>query len=1127
MPRVQIPGVGIVQFPDNMSREDIMSQAEAMQKQAQQPLLDPRELPTTEIIKGGFSRGIESLKGTALDLVPALAGSIFGKEDYAKQQLQEYRDRMAAIEETAPTAYRSYKDIGSIGQAFDFAAETFGEVGADVASFLVGAGAGSVAGKQIAKKALEKQIREQAAETAAKRGLDDVAKKDLADRLMSRAKAGAVGVKAAETGANVGLKTGLWGTSMGVNVPDVLNSVYEDTGELAPGIALTIGSLVAALDTYLPQKILSQLSPSAKERIAAQMLQKSDVVPTTWKKAFAAEALKTAGGESLTEGTQEILTKLGSQIAGDKDPFFSQENIDQILTASLKGFIGGGTYGAPGAAVEAKRIKDERNAQIARNEFKAQEAEAAKQVLGAAPAPEPLTPEQEAAKRREERQFAARQQIYGDLFGEPVPAGTRGAPTFPVGQEVLQPEATLPTARGELDLRSEPVQGELALEEPTQPAPTPEFPTVLTPEVLKDTGLKPNSGFYKKLLNKDITNPEDQAVVRDTLVQIRQNRNLADSTKEATERIAMQAFGALSQQQEMFGPRGGVLKGADYGRVQPGPVGGVSGAGVPVPSGREGEGAAAGVTTPEERGLAPAAAATDVVADREELQPSALTPEEQDALQQELAAEVEGAPEAVSEAPAVGAIQGVPEGVSPAVTAPAVAPTPAETVASKAAAKAPKAIKTKEGNLEFQDLGRPSETNFTDFIGRGYLGFASQDIENIDDSIKIADVVQGKLRANPMTNAAKIYFSKMPRTIDNLINISFDLAFNTPNFRQDPDDTTAADEVEFFRGMNGKNARFAHTWVLQNLSPETQKKMREFIRGFEIARDNFNDKQLMDLIREGLSGVREEYKDETVKSYITALEEEMATARNRAERRAVTGKNRKFAESLDSEVAGYTPERLEKIIDKYSYWKPSESNLTKAYIGYVSPQDFLNAATPIEAVARIEKESRPLDQEQLAKYSQEIQLYLDENLNLRGHEGRHRMVALRNAGIQQVPVVFVVDASGSGYGTGKIRPELTNIFIPPQDSIDLGKGQKGFTVDRLIPISGDNEARIKAIFGQAKSPSQILFKNPVAQLAMPLHPAIAARLVAGDLVGALRMLSANPNNLIARAASRLAISARR
>jgi hypothetical protein len=965
MPRVEIPGVGIVRFPDNLSREDIMSQATAMQQQAQQPLLDPKELGIGKLISGGFSRGIEGLKGTAFDLIPALGASIIGKDDYAKEQLKEYRDRMGAIEETAPTAYKSYKDIGSIGQAFGFAAETIGELGPDIASFMLGAGVGTTAGKVIAKKSLEKEIREQAAETAARKGLDDVAEKALADRLMSRAKQGAVGAKATEAGANVGLKTGLWGSSMGLNVPDVLNSVYEDTGELSPGIALTIGSLVAALDTYLPQKILSQLSPSAKERIAAQMLAKSNLVPTTWKKAFGAEVLKTGTGEALTEGAQELLTKFGSQIAGDKDPFFSQENIDQILTASLKGFIGGGTFGAPGAAFEAKRIKDERNRQITEREA----LQASPTTPGATTEAE-LTP----AQIREQKQLAARQQIYGDLFGEPVPAGTRGAPTFPVG-EVAPVEEGVPArpaetvaAQQELDLGVAPVQGELGLEQPTQVTPTPaEFATVLTSEVLKDTGLKPQSGFYKKLLNKDMANLEDQATVRDTLAEVRQNKNLTDSTKEATERIAMQAFGALAQQQEMFGPRGGVLKGADYGRVQPGPVGGVGGAGVSVPSEREGEGAPAGVTTPGEQGLAPASAVADVAADREELQPSALTAEEQDALQQELAAEMEGAAPPTLEAPAVGVSEGVPQGISPAVTAAPTQVTPTETVASKAAAKAPKAIRTEQGNLEFQELGRPSETNFTQFLGKGYLGFAREDIQDIDDTLKITDVVQGKFGVNPMLNAAKIYFSKMSRTIDNIINIAFDLAFDTPAFRQSPDDPLAADEVAFFRGMSGKNARFAHTWVLQNLSPEAQQKMREFIRGFEIARDNYSNEELMALIRSGVSGIKENYSNETAKNYVEGQAAENAAARTRAQRRAV----------------------------------------------------FPNK------------------------------------------EERRKTIAEQEA----------------------FEKELAEI-----------KGKK----------------------------ARKLLENPIAQLAMPIHPAIAARIMTGDLVGALRMLSANPDNLIARAASRLA-----
>ena len=1156
MPRVEIPGVGIVRFPDNMSREDIMSQATAMQQKASQPIFDPKDLPTSELIKGGFSRGIEGLKGTAFDLIPALAGSIIGKDDYAKEQLKEYRDRMAAAEAESPTAYKSYKDIGSIGQAFDFAAETIGELGPDIASFMVGAGVGTTAGKVIAKKALEKEIREQAAETAAKRGLDDAAEKALADRLMSRAKQGAVGAKATEAGANVGLKTGLWGSSMGLNVPDVLNSVYEDTGELSPGIALTIGSLVAALDTYLPQKILSQLSPSAKERIAAEMLQKSSLVPTTWKRAFGAEVLKTSTGEALTEAAQEAITKLGSQIAGDKDPFFSQENIDQILTASLKGFIGGGTFGTPGAAFEAKRITDERDRQIAQR--------AAQQTPPTTPGAAPSFQQVETDPNKVPKQVAPGI-IYDPKTGTYV---QQSEAVEPLGREMAQqvpPEMGTPELVGmgapAVDFTQAEMFGTPAFEKPAPtteqalagpPTAPAEFATVLTPEVLKDTGLKPQSGFYKKLLNKDMANPEDQATVRDTLVEIRQNKNLTDSTKEATERIAMQAFGALAQQQEMFGPRGGVLKGADYGRVQPGPVGGAGGAGVSVPSEREGEGAPAGVTTPGEQGLAPTTEAADVAPSREELQPGALTTEEQDALQQELAAEMGGEPTTQAapapKAPAVGVSEGVPEGISPAVTAPTTQATPAEAVASQAAAKAPKAIRTEKGNLEFQELGRPSETNFTDFIGKGYLGFAREDIQDIDDTLKITDVVQGKFGVNPMLNAAKIYFSKMSRTIDNIINIAFDMAFDTPAFRQSPDDPLAADEVAFFRGMSGKNARFAHTWVLQNLSPEAQQKMRDFIRGFEIARDNYSNEELMDLIRSGVSGIKENYSNETAKSYVEGQAAENAAARTRAQRRAIfpnqeerrktiaeqeafekelaeiKGKKaRKFLEmpEFPFEIAGLSNKTINSIFSHHADRdKPSRAG---AYIGYVNPSQFLRATTgsqrqideiKAEAVKRIGK----LDPSKIIDYTNSpMNLVISKRegtdyYEITGHEGRHRMAALAAAGVDTIPVVFKL----RNYEPPGAKP-LTSTYIAPQN-----QDGKGFIVSKLLPVSYDYKQEVEANFGPIESKNQVLFQNPIAQLSMPIHPAIAARIMTGDLVGALRMLSANPNNFIARAASRLA-----
>jgi hypothetical protein len=86
------------------------------------------------------------------------------------------------------------------------------------------------------------------------------------------------------------------------------------------------------------------------------------------------------------------------------------------------------------------------------------------------------------------------------------------------------------------------------------------FGTVLTPEILDRTGLPKQSGFYKQLLNKDMADPAQQPQVADVLVRVRSNPNLSPATKQAIEGVAMQAFGGLAKQGEMFGPRGKVLE---------------------------------------------------------------------------------------------------------------------------------------------------------------------------------------------------------------------------------------------------------------------------------------------------------------------------------------------------------------------------------------------------------------------------------------------------------------------------------------------------------------------------------------------------------------------------------------
>jgi hypothetical protein len=156
--------------------------------------------------------------------------------------------------------------------------------------------------------------------------------------------------------------------------------------------------------------------------------------------------------------------------------------------------------------------------------------------------------------------------------------------------------------------------------------------------------------------------------------------------------------------------------------------------------------------------------------------------------------------------------------------------------------------------------------------------------------------------------------------------------------------------------------------------------------------------------------------------------------------------------------------------------------MTKAYVGYVSPEDFLNATTVSpEDLKTLETDNRtkPLDEKELAGEIQDIFLTLDEDFNLTGHEGRHRMIALRNAGIKRVPVIF-------SFYRGEDRFERQDQRIPPQRfSGDLVvppvRGQKGFYAD-LVPLTYVNKERITNIFGAKEGQVAFLKRGNEATL---------------------------------------------
>ena len=858
MPRVTIPGVGDVQFPNNLSRDEIMRQAEAMQAKASQPILDPKDLPTSELIKGGFARTVESLKGSAFDIMPALGASLFGNDKYAKGQMEEYKQRMADIEQQYPTAYQSYKDINSVGQAFDYGAENFGQLGPDVIAFMLGAGVGTTAGKVAAKKGLERAIEEH----VASQNLPKAEAEVLLKRYKDRATEGVLQKQALEHGADVGLKTGLWGSSLALNVPDTFNQIYQETGTLNPGLALTIGPLVSALDVITPERFIRQISPAGKQIVANELLQKSELVPLTWKREFGKEVFKNAAAEGLTEGAQQALQNYGSELAGSKDKLFSQHSIDSILDASLRGALGGTLFGAPGAAFEANRSKQARQTAIDTQQ-RQEQIQANQQLLY----PTQLAEQQGGA---EPTATVGEPPIQGGpqtQFELPIPTAQVGEAPIQAGEQaqfglntqeqqllnLLQQhqqqqdiqlknkQATNENIR-KGDLNSTPVQNTTVenIKAATTPeVTTPETTHILDADKLKAIGLKENAGIFRQLVDKDLSKEDDVASAIEILDRATQNRNFTPELKNALTNIIGEGID--------YGQRLNAISKSDRTRDE------VSNR--PAESTvAEGVGESAGVSVDN------TGRPIGTVTAGEKSQPGALTATVGQAP-------IQAGPQATFAAPTV----------TPAANAGEELTEAEKEGITKERQKPRKVLQEEiEGTQEWQQMYTIPAKPFNPHTA--YSSFYGEDIANLDDQLKVRfELLQNEQKTDE-GRAAKIYFGKMKRLVDNLINIGYDLAFDTPVFKPTTETTI---EARFFEGLNGNNAKLASKWVYQNLSKESQTLFNEILSKYKRAASETSQKDFVKRMQEAIEGIRESRldRDPTIIKYIEEQAKEVARAK--------------------------------------------------------------------------------------------------------------------------------------------------------------------------------------------------------------------------------------------------------
>jgi hypothetical protein len=360
-----------------------------------------REVGLGEAFGIGLERGVGRFGSTITDIIPALAGSAVGADEYAQRQLEE-----AAVKEAALPApvFESYKDVGGVGDAAKFVLETVGEqvpnLGMALGTALTGGAAAPalLGGRALATKAATEAAKREAAKL--------VAKQSAAGQF---------------AGAAFG--------SYALNAPEVFQNIYQETGEFAPGTALLFGAAAASLDSILPAAIARNISAPVKAEATRKLLLRSGMKPSVLRSAGVGLA-KGLGLEGVTEGAQEAISIAAERLIDDNPDIFGSKEFDRIMESAVRGAVAGGAFGGTGGGVQGAREKAARAERLAdlnesrklRDEFNKKAAAEAGLVANI-----------------EEAQAQPEQ---GDLFGAPI-ATTLVPPARPEGE----PEVTPSVAR--------------------------------------------------------------------------------------------------------------------------------------------------------------------------------------------------------------------------------------------------------------------------------------------------------------------------------------------------------------------------------------------------------------------------------------------------------------------------------------------------------------------------------------------------------------------------------------------------------------------------------------------------------------------------------------------------------
>ena len=305
-------------------------------------------------VKAGFKQ-TQGLGGG----VKALAGSVFGNEDWVRDGLDYYNEKMAEAEGLGGNATR-VEDIDGFGDALDYMQYTLGTLvpdllGGGVVGFAAKAGAKKVA-KESFKEAIDTRVQQSVADGAVETG-NKIALSKLRKEYEQEA-LGKIPRRAALVGAGA--------YSAALNSGENFTEIEAETGLLDPVAALTVGIAQGALDNFgVPMRAFKRLFPDRsaeglRTAIAEQMNDNRGNI-----RKILTGTTKTAGVEGGVEALQEVMGRAAVAWANESLPesekqefldIMGGENAQSLyLNSFVAGALGGSVIGGTAETLDAVR----------------------------------------------------------------------------------------------------------------------------------------------------------------------------------------------------------------------------------------------------------------------------------------------------------------------------------------------------------------------------------------------------------------------------------------------------------------------------------------------------------------------------------------------------------------------------------------------------------------------------------------------------------------------------------------------------------------------------------------------------------------------------------------------------